>query len=71
MELYNGDCLIELKKLANKSIDCVITDPPYFIDRMGNNWDVDKLKESAGKAKVVGSMPVGMKFDPEQGVALQ
>jgi DNA modification methylase len=27
--LIHGDCVKELKKIAAKSIDCVITDPPY------------------------------------------
>lgn len=28
-EIYNIDCLIELKKMPDNSVDCVITDPPY------------------------------------------
>lgn len=31
MSLILGDCLEEMKKIPDKSIDCVITDPPYFI----------------------------------------
>lgn len=31
--LLNGDCQIELEKIKDNSIDCVITDPPYrYID---------------------------------------
>lgn len=71
IQLLHGDSRIELQQIANDSIDCVITDPPYFIDGMGNNWQVDKLKEKANKANVVQSMPVGMKFDPKQGIELQ
>ena len=29
MQLYHGDCLTEIKKIASGSVDCVITDPPY------------------------------------------
>ena len=29
-QLINGDCLEELKKLDNDSIDCIITSPPYW-----------------------------------------
>jgi len=29
MELINGDCLIEMKKMEPESIDCIITSPPY------------------------------------------
>lgn len=69
--LFNNDCRKILPLLPSNSIDCVITDPPYFIDGMGNNWQVNELKNSASKGKVVQSMPVGMKFDPKQGVELQ
>ena len=30
MELFNDDCLNTLKNFEDKSIDCIITDPPYF-----------------------------------------
>ena len=29
MKLYNGDCLEIMKNIADKSIDLIITDPPY------------------------------------------
>ena len=31
IKIINNDCLSELKKLENNSIDCFITDPPYFL----------------------------------------
>ena len=33
IELINGDCLIEMKKIPDKSIDLVLTDPPYNAGR--------------------------------------
>jgi len=30
--LHHGDALIEIKKIPDGSVDCVITDPPYGID---------------------------------------
>lgn len=30
INLVNGDCLIYLKKIPDKSIDLVIIDPPYY-----------------------------------------
>lgn len=33
--LHNGDCLEYMKTLADASVDCVITDPPYGIGRDG------------------------------------
>jgi site-specific DNA-methyltransferase (adenine-specific) len=71
MELYNENSLYKLKELPNNSVDCCITDPPYFIDKMASEWDLAKLKASAQKAGVVGGMPVGMKFDPQQGKDLE
>ena len=34
MKLINGDCVIEMKKIASDSIDLTITSPPY---NLGNN----------------------------------
>jgi len=31
MHLIQGDCLEILPKIESRSIDCIITDPPYFI----------------------------------------
>lgn len=29
MQLFNGDCLLQLANIPNDSIDMVLTDPPY------------------------------------------
>lgn len=31
IELICGDCLVEMKKIPDKSIDLVLTDPPFFL----------------------------------------
>jgi len=69
--ISNGDCLEKLQFIQDNSIDAVIMDPPYFIDGMGTNWDRELLNEKTAKVGVVQSMPVGMKFDPQQGKDLQ
>lgn len=33
IKLIHGDTLIELKKLADKSIDLIVTDPPYNLKK--------------------------------------
>lgn len=71
MQLYNENSLIKLKEIPSKTVDCCITDPPYFIDKMASDWDLEKLKASTQKAGVVGGLPVGMKFDPQQGKDLE
>lgn len=70
MKLLCGDCLEILPTIDDNSIDCVITDPPYFIDGMGDDWDKNHLEKKSKKSKVIGSLPVGMKFDPQQGKKL-
>jgi len=37
--LIEGDCIQELKKLSDNSIDACITDPPYELGFMGKKWD--------------------------------
>ena len=46
-KLFNGDCLEVMKKIPDKSIDCIITDPPYKMNHstggctnigMKNKW---------------------------------
>lgn len=39
MQLIHGDCLIEMPKLAENSVDAIVTDPPYGLSFMGKNWD--------------------------------
>ena len=40
-KLFQGDCLDELKKLDDNSIDSIVTDPPYGLAFMGKKWDYD------------------------------
>ena len=39
MKLIQGDCLEEMKKLEDNSIDSIIKDPPYGLKFMGKKWD--------------------------------
>jgi len=39
VQLHLGDCLEVMRGMADKSVDAVITDPPYVLDNAGgNNW---------------------------------
>jgi len=43
-KIHNMDCLQGLKQLPNKSVDCIITDPPYNIGK--DEWDrIEKYYE--------------------------
>lgn len=68
--LENADCREAMKQLEENSVSLILTDPPYFIDGMGEDWNSKKLT-SRVKNGVIGSLPVGMKFSVEQGRDLQ
>jgi site-specific DNA-methyltransferase (adenine-specific) len=63
--LINSDCIEELSKLQDNSIDCVITDPPYFLDKLDNNWCSDNVKNDV-KNSHIKHLPKGMKFNKSQ-----
>ena len=65
-KIINGDALQILSAIDNNSIDLVLTDPPYFLDKMDDRWDEKKVA-STKYHHVVKSLPAGMKFDREQG----
>jgi site-specific DNA-methyltransferase (adenine-specific) len=65
--IHHGDALNLLATIPDNSVHLVLTDPPYFIDGFGDDWNNNTLQRKASRAGVVGSMPVGMKFDPQQG----
>lgn len=42
IKLYNSDCLIEMKNIPDKSIDLLLTDPPYGIGIDGQKLSICK-----------------------------
>lgn len=38
-KLIHGDCLEEMKKIPDNSVDSIVTDPPYELGFMGKSWD--------------------------------
>ena len=65
IKIVNNDCLLELNTLEDESIDCVITDPPYFIDKLDNHWSAEEVSNDV-KNSHVKHLPKGMKFDVNQ-----
>ncbi len=65
MNITHGDCMIELAKVPDNSIDCVITDPPYFIDKLDNHWSSKDIQQDKKNSHIV-HLPKGMKFDKSQ-----
>ena len=60
-----GECVDMMKKISSNSIDMVCTDPPYFLDGLGDDWNKESL-DNKGSSAVVGNLPKGMKFDRNQ-----
>ena len=50
-KIYNEDCLIGMQRIADKSVDCVICDPPF--GTTANKWDsvipFDKMWEQLNR----------------------
>lgn len=65
IHIENADCIEYLKTFEPNSIDCVITDPPYFIDKLDHKWSADDIN-SDKKNSHIKHLPKGMKFDKKQ-----
>ena len=48
-KIYNADCMDILKQLPDKSIDLVLTDPPYGIGRFGNRVEISNRIDCTAK----------------------
>ncbi|QBP31929.1 DNA methyltransferase [Mycobacterium phage GreaseLightnin] len=64
--LYHGDCLDVLAELPDRSVDAVITDPPYGIRFMGKAWDGADIEKRTQRGREVCPMPAG-KGGPQGG----
>jgi site-specific DNA-methyltransferase (adenine-specific) len=62
-----GDALEVLPRLPAESVDLVLTDPPYFLDKLDNEWTPERAARRFYKSQAVFHLPPGMKFDPNQG----
>ena len=67
-KIFLEDALKFLPKLPSKSVDLVLTDPPYFLDKMDHTWNTKKVHHKKN-FYTIKSLPAGMKFDPKQGLA--
>lgn len=45
--LQNGDCLDEMRDLADDCVDSIVTDPPYGLNFMGKDFDNPKMMGQA------------------------
>ena len=62
-KIINGDCRTALQELAEESISCVITDPPYNYEFIGRNWDHDEINRRLSRIQnsstLVKNIPYG------------
>ncbi len=65
-KIIEGDSLKAMVEIEDDSIDLVLTDPPYFLDKLDNNWNYEKVGKTNNQHTVT-SLPAGMKFDRQQG----
>ena len=61
-----ADALELFPQIEDDSVDVVLTDPPYFLDKLDNNW-TEAIVSRKSNFYAVESLPAGMKFDKEQG----
>jgi len=61
-----GDALKLLDKLPDNAVDIILTDPPYFLDKLDAEWNHEQVS-STKNHYTVKSLPAGMKFDPAKG----
>ena len=47
------DCVQGLATLLDKSVSLVLSEPPYFIDRMDDKWDHKRLQSCAHRSSGV------------------
>lgn len=67
--IYNCDVFDGLKKIKDNSVDMCLTDPPYFLDKLDNNWN-EKDTSFETKNQIIKSLPGGMRFNRDQGKKL-
>jgi len=49
-----------LPQIEENSIDVVLTDPPYFLDKLDNNWDYEEVSNQNNQYAIK-SLPAGRK----------
>jgi DNA modification methylase len=65
-QIILGDASKVLEELEENTIDLVLTDPPYFLDKLDENWKHENVKKGKLSSGIVKNLPVGMKFSPQQ-----
>lgn len=62
-KIYNGDCYELIKQIPDKSIDLIITDPPYEFGTGGISTGIFKNRKSAGTYQEIHDTDLGSGID--------
>jgi len=65
LKIINSDSFIESNNFEDNYVDCVITDSPYFIDKLDNHWSYDKIMNDK-KNSHIKHLPKGIKLDKKR-----
>lgn len=65
VQLHLGDCRVSIDSIADESIDAIITDPPYFIDKLDASWNSTDVTSRQTNSHI-SHLPKGMKYDKNQ-----
>jgi len=68
--IYCGDCLELMQRIPDRSIDAIITDPPYGTTR--NRWDIqiplramwERVRPDTAKALIEQSLKTSVSVEP-------
>jgi site-specific DNA-methyltransferase (adenine-specific) len=69
--IHHIDAFQGINLIPDGTVDAVITDPPYFLDGMGDTWNHNMIGRKTTTSQTVSSLRSGMKFDKKQGVEFQ
>lgn len=62
-KVIRADAQMILPQLSESAIDLVLTDPPYFLDKLDEAWTPERAAPKSCKRQQVHHLPPGMKFD--------
>jgi len=65
-----GDCVEVMKEIPENSIDAIVTDPPYGLAFMGEEWDKLKIARKTN-SQVITYLGAGMKLDRKVNLGMQ
>ena len=68
--IIKGDCIEEMKKMPENSVDAIVTDPPYGLGFMNKEWDnpnkerdlIERERERSEERKEQGKSPTNAPF---------